>query len=816
MASQVVVVLGAAWVAVAGFGAVGVGAVGEQGGVERDVAIGRCLACHAASPGTDERLAALPSPRLSGLGERVGGDWLRGFLAGHFPGRAGRERAADVAAALLGPAPAIESRQPVRVSSAVIEQGGALFRELGCRACHAADGVPDIAAKTDLRGLTAFLTDARATRPDLPFHDFALEPGEAERLGAWLLRARRADASSAPPTPGFAVECFELHIADPGLPDLDGLQPSAVGHTDTVDVEMRTRDDHFALRFSAMLDAPVDGEYRFRLGSDDSSWLWLDGDLVIRNEAIAPFRTRDARVRLTAGKHDLLIVFTEAGGGQRLELDWQPPGASLGPVPPDRVFAQADALLPLAPGSLPRDGESIARGRAAIAAARCASCHAGDDLPVPDPAPAWAALRADRDCPSVPVTPAHRRALARRGTPTGPQAPRDRLAAELRELRCLDCHDRGGAGGMRDDARRELTETEDLGEEGRAPPSLDRAGHRLRRTWIEAVLAEGRDARPYVRARCARLSAERAAELAGLFAAVDSVPGDDVEPPFSAAAVREGQRTVAVGGFSCVICHRAMGRPSLGPQGMDLAIQFERLKPGWFRQWLLQPATLRPGTRMPQFWAQPTPAAIAQVDAVRAWTSLGAAAPIPAGVANPPGSFRLEVSPDRPRLHGAFLDGLSAHCIAVGTPERVHFAYDLAHARLAWLWRGEFLDAEGTWSGRAGRLLKPAGDDWIVLPDARLEAPGRTVAIRTLGWRLDAEGYPTFRIAVADGLVLEDAPRPRFGDRQIELVRRLTARGGDLRIELPTTPGLSTLVGAAPQTAIELRDGRAVEVVYRW
>src|SRR5688572_31281858 len=44
--------------------------------------------------------------------------------------------------------------------------------------------------------------------------------------------------------------------------------------------------------------------------------------------------------------------------------------------------------------------------------------------------------------------------------------------------------------------------------------------------------------------------------------------------------------------------------------------------------------------------------------------------------------------------------GVSARCLCVGTRERTHFAYDLASARLVWLWRGDFVDAGGTWSGR--------------------------------------------------------------------------------------------------------------------
>jgi mono/diheme cytochrome c family protein len=778
---------------------------------ELALAEARCLNCHRA-PGA----AGRAGPGLDGLAGRVAAGWLESFLTTHHAADPGQ--AADLAQFLrarTGETPLARAA----VSPAESERGARLFAESGCAACHEAGSavLAGLAQKTDLASLGAFLKSPAATRPDLPPHDFGLEPGEARALAAWLLRAQQVDAAAAPPTPGLAVECFELPIEGPGLPDLEGRTPTARGHAERIDVGPRTRDDQFALRFGGSLRIPTAGAWTFVLGSDDSSWLWLDGELRIRNEALAPHRRREVRLELEAGWHELQVVYTEASGQESLELLWEGPGVGRGPVPTEALAARIETLVPPGGGPAP-DPERAARGERAFAAQRCGACHAGTGLPDPADAPAWAQVQAaGRDCPT-PSVPALGRPLPAAAAAPEDRPPADALRHALQRDGCLSCHSRDGAGGMPAAARDLLVEVEDLGDEGRVPPDLSRVGHRLRAAWIEGVLNGEKRARPYMRARMPRLEASAAARYAAWFAAVDAVPGDDTEPAFDEAAAAEGQRIAGNQGFACIACHQVAGQRSIGPQGMDLAVQHERAKPGWFREWLLRPAVHRPGTRMPSFWPAADAAAERQVDAVRVWLSLGNAMPLPAGLGGTGSEYLLEADGERPRLHGAFLKGLSARCIAVGTPERTHYAYDLEHARLAWLWRGAFLDARGTWDGRAGQLLTPLGTDWVSLPEASpfSLAAGAAVEPRLAGWKLDADGYPIWRIALG-AVEVEDHPRPRWTSRGSEMVRTVRVRGGAVRIALPGPGGpVEALVGGEPRSEVVVEDGGSCEVVYRW
>ncbi len=783
------------------------------------LAEGRCLACHDGAAEDLRGIGPLPAPSLEGLADRVAPLWLVDKLLSHRVGS--QDRARDLTAYLL--AGSGKGLEPASVGAGRIGQGEQLFAELGCRACHDAGGVAGLETKTDFGSLVAWLGDARSTRPDLAFHDYRLTDGERSALAAWLLRGSLQEAAEAPPTPGLAWECFEVQIETAGRPPLDGVAPSASGTTGTFDVKLGTRGNNFALRFTGGIEIAEAGRYRFLTGSDDSSWLTIDGEEVVRNEGLAPHRRRDGSIELTAGWHDIEVLYTEAGGGESLEVLWQPPGAKQPKVVPPEVLSARSAALVPPDISFDFDEAAVQRGEKAFASARCGACHEAPDRAEPLASPQWADLAFAGDCKVVTATPemrAARQALALASSSAPSDA--DQLAFFLQRDRCASCHAREGAGGMRTEAIEALVELEDLGDEGRLPPDLTAIGHHLRPDWTTAFLRGDESARAYVRARCVALEADLAAEYAALFDAVDARDGDaDSTTSLDAEVIAEGRRIVGTTGFACIACHQVAGRPSLGPQGMDLTSQGRRLKPAWMREWLGSPATLRPGTRMPTFWADPKdPTAAAQIAAVQAWSALGTAAPLPAGLAVVGGGNVLQVG-ERPRLHGAFLKDLSAKTLAVGTPERTHYAWDLRHGRLAWLWRGEFLDSAGTWNGRAGQLVEPEDrGDWVVLPEgASFEsAGGAPEPAQVNGRMIDSAGYPSIRYRCGEATIV-DHPRPRYGASGTELVRRVTVEGGDVVMRLPGADAprvKATVDGARVTDSLAIPAGTTVEVVYSW
>ena len=771
-----------------------------------EVAVARqgCVRCHAVDGAQQERLQPRRGPALANALAFHQDDGGAAMLQRHPGG--GAVHAADLAAWVRSLAKAEAVPVPADSSAAAIARGEQLAHELACAACHAPAAFDGLSARVDHGRLAAFLHAPNTRYPELVHPPLAVD--EAAAIAAWLLRTQQTQLQ---PLPGFAWQCFERRIQGPGEPDLANLKPKATGHADRIDAEPGTRANNFVLRFDATLTVPTTGEWTFTAGSDDSSWLWIDDQLVVRNEALAPHRRESGKLQLTAGPHALRVLYTQAGGGASLEVLWQGPGVDEQPVPASAANSARAALTPPPPLPAP-DAAAVARGREVARNQRCDVCHAVDDaafaaLPAPKPAKAWAAL-ADGACPQAPGA-ATLLGMTRQLAST-PRDARFELDQALVRDGCLACHTRDGRGGLQPAVRQQLREIEDIGEEGRVPPDLTAAGHRLRPQWIERVLRGDARARSYLRVRMPVLGADAAKAWAERFRKADARAGDDVEPPFTVAAVQQGKQLAGTTGKNCITCHTVAGHRSLGPQGMDLAQLYERTQPQWFREWLQTPAVHRPGTRMPGLWPIADERSRAEMDALRTWISLGDAAPLPSGL-KLDGALQLEAI-DGPRLHGAFCKDVSARCLLVATPERTHFAYDLADPRLVWIWRGAFVDPGATWNGRAGQLVVPKGTDWLVLPAVDVAGGARQL----LGQHRTKDGYPVLRVQAGDA-EYEDATRARLVPGGTEIVR--TLRGVRGRCEFTFAPAAAPLrieIAGAAAARVVLAAGESVEVVYRW
>ncbi|MFI5076084.1 MAG: PA14 domain-containing protein, partial [Vicinamibacteria bacterium] len=81
----------------------------------------------------------------------------------------------------------------------------------------------------------------------------------------------------------------------------------------------------FRARWEGVLDVAQPGPYTFALISDDGSWLYVDGRLVVDNGGSHGMVGKDARVDLTAGPHRIRIEYGQDGGDIGLEAIYTPP-----------------------------------------------------------------------------------------------------------------------------------------------------------------------------------------------------------------------------------------------------------------------------------------------------------------------------------------------------------------------------------------------------------------------------------------------------------------------------------------------------------
>ncbi|MEM9064770.1 MAG: glycoside hydrolase family 3 C-terminal domain-containing protein [Planctomycetota bacterium] len=131
-----------------------------------------------------------------------------------------------------------------------------------------------------------------------------------------------------------------LISADPGsgvpawrgeyYPNLEFEGKPVVRYDSTVDFDLGDRGGltgiertNFSVRWTGTISVPVSGNYTFRLGSDDGTRLYVDGERVIDHWWDHAYEVREASLQLTAGdRHELVIEYYQAGGDGAVQLGW--------------------------------------------------------------------------------------------------------------------------------------------------------------------------------------------------------------------------------------------------------------------------------------------------------------------------------------------------------------------------------------------------------------------------------------------------------------------------------------------------------------
>ena len=335
-----------------------------------------------------------------------------------------------------------------------------------------------------------------------------------------------------------------------------------------------------------------------------------------------------------------------------------------------------------------------------------------------------------------------------------PWTARDRAHHRMRQLNCTACHTREALGGP--DATRDklfLTTGNDLGDEGRLPPLLTGVGAKLTESALRQVLRGDAAIRPYMSTRMPDFGEAHAKFLAPQLATADAranvkpTPRDGNEN--KVGRNRYGRELVGTKGLNCITCHQLGGHKSLGIQALDLASAPGRLRPEWFRDYLINPAAFRPGTRMPSFW--PGGKAVSpifgrnterQIDSLWVYLNELDQTRLPEGLEKK-GGFELRPT-DRPIVFRTFMEGAGTHAIAIGFPAGVHAAFDSETVGWTTLWRGKFLDAESTWDDRFTPLAEPLGTNVIKLASG----PAVSAALKdNASWPKDGLDFRGYRLA---------------------------------------------------------------------
>ena len=859
----------------------------------RAVRDGACLLCHPAAGEWASWLRPVAPPLLDGAGWRLRPDWLIDWIsnpAADEPGTrmphalAGapeqdrREIATDITHFLIARDRGPGNWDPVRFNSAAVELGENLFSTIGCAACH--DGAQlsaRMARRTTLPSLADELLQSHAIHRSGRMPQVVMDPAEAEAIATWLIRDQATDEDGEPITdvvPGLRYDTY-LGSFD-NCEQMLGGEIASSGHAEKISIAPKPRQDNFGIRFSGEFLVSKEGRYEFSLKSDDGSKLWIDNELVVDNDGIHGAKTKQGSKDLTTGWHSIDTRVWERGGGEVIEIQWSGPGiAKARQFRPAELRTRTNVALPdeplfrLVPGRIIRGGQFYD-------AYGCNSCHEAAARPERTP---WNNLAAKRSgCLSKnPPTgsPGYdfddamvARIIDLIGSVDAEVAYEAEIAAEhlIDDAGCTMCHQRNGRGGPDAEVNKTFIGTAELGDEGRLPPFLDGVGTKLKYDVLYDTIEQGLKIRPYVVTRMPSYPPQVAEQLArAIYAADNEPPAPPLVPTFSVESRQAGHLLTGTDGFRCIDCHKFAGHNSLGEPAYDLAVMTSRLQPRWFVEYMKDPQSKRPGTRMPTFWFDDVtlfPDLLggdtdAQVEALWTYLAAGSAAPFPTGLIINRSDFDLVPTAEEPALVGVFMKGLSGRVLAVGYPDRINVAYDMENVRLGRAWRGDFINVKGTWVARAGSLESPAGTDVVDfapgLPVAIIsqrDAPWPDAPVRDQGWRFrgyrrDEARRPVFRITGPGGVEVTESVVPMLAADGVHLVRTFRFEGDSMPRNLVmrfarssriyptgddawrTEEGLVIAVRGAPAAVVEVagamelrapvtRAGTEVEVEVRW
>jgi len=747
-----------------------------------------------------------------------------------------------------------ESNPPVAIiaNQNQILRGRLLYHQVGCVACHAPQesvaslnpgpssgateapgttpsepfdkanfeksSVPlgNLAKKTTVPELVRFLMNPLAVRPSGRMPSLNLNESEAMAIAMYLVRDQAA-ASAASHTvnksAGLDYQYYEGSFSD--TTKLDGAKPKASGTVEQFSLKPRKRTDNIGFQFTGFVTIPADGNYTFYASSDDGSRLYLDDRLVVDNDGTHGTTEKRGAIQLKAGDHPILVSYFNGGAEATLKISYQGPGLPKQEIPAAALSHQWVPMAPLEEENLVVNPEKANRGKDLFASLGCAACHELGRLAIASSRTAKPLAELDLKAPENCVNPgsqhapqyglndsqreAVKSALHERQQLAQPLAPQEQAARDMAALNCFACHSRDGSGGPIPPRAEYFTIVggADLGDEGRIPPHLTRVGDKLRPEWLREVLLNKGAARPYMATRMPQFGQANVAPLLSAFLRADSSSKVEAptEPSLGTTAghnVGYGRKLVGTEGLSCISCHLFAQHKSLGIPAMDLTMMTRRLKKDWFHRYLLDPPSLRPGTRMPTFWPEGKSArkdildgdTDRQIDAIWAYLSLGKEAGLPPGLIQ--GKMEL-VASNEAVIYRNFIQGAGARAIGVGYPEKANLAFDANELRLALIWQGPFIDAARHRTGRGDgfegplgyNVVKmPAGAPFAVLQDSASKWPesaGKKAGYQMRGYRLDDKRRPTFLYSFPNVRV-EDHAVAVSGDLDASFRRVLTLR----------------------------------------
>lgn len=229
-------------------------------------------------------------------------------------------------------------------------------------------------------------------------------------------------------------------------------------------------------------------------------------------------------------------------------------------------------------------------------------------------------------------------------------------------------------------------------------------------------------------------------------------------------------------------------------------------------------------------------------------------------------------NPGEAIVHRAFLPDAKPRSIGVGYPGQVSAVWDADNLNLAYVYRGDFMDAASNWNGRGSgstplgtdrvktaqghplQILESLDEAWQPVSEAKIKYerdtldPQKEITFNVKnpdyqfrGYRLDKKRFPTFQYDYRD-LTVTDRLKPEEIDGITSLVRTISFKGKadenlylrladtgsqeekdgwinigqNMKIEIQGADPVTRQVEGKTETLIPVSGDSTIKVTYRW
>ncbi|WP_020528114.1 3-keto-disaccharide hydrolase [Flexithrix dorotheae] len=143
------------------------------------------------------------------------------------------------------------------------------------------------------------------------------------------------------------------------------------------------------------------------------------------------------------------------------------------------------------------------------------------------------------------------------------------------------------------------------------------------------------------------------------------------------------------------------------------------------------------------------------------------------------------------------------HAVSVGSPQKIHYTYDMDNGMIVQLWKGEFLDATPMWHSRGNGVSKPMGAVKFFgkpLPVVQKLASSATAfkqdttgtGYKPKGYYLNEAGLPTFKYQIFDQTI-HDEIRVSEDGKALKRNIKLESAGEGMYIQLASGDSIEDL-----------------------